>query len=171
MQRRGTLFKPLQLPCGLTLKNRIAKSAMSDCLGDGAGHPTAEQIKLYQRWAAGGMAVSIIGEVQLTGGYAENPGNLVLNEASDLHRFRDLARHGGGNGTKLWLQLGHAGALAYAPTSNPKGPSALDLPVCAARKCRWTKFVNYPRGLRGQPGWRGRPVLAVCKFTLRTDIC
>jgi len=32
------------------------------------------------------------------------------------------------NGTQLWLQLGHAGALAYAPISAPKGPSALDLP-------------------------------------------
>src|SRR5262245_21169147 len=98
MQDRGTLFEPLQLPCGLTLKNRIAKSAMSDCLGDGTGHPTAEQLRLYQRWAAGGMAVSIIGEVQLSGGYPENPGNLVLNEAADLHPFRELARRGGENG-------------------------------------------------------------------------
>ena len=65
--------------------------------------------------------------MQLTAGYAENPGNLVLNEASNLHRFRELAGHGGENGTKLWPQLGHAGALAYAPTSKPKGPSALDL--------------------------------------------
>jgi 2,4-dienoyl-CoA reductase-like NADH-dependent reductase (Old Yellow Enzyme family) len=128
MQDRGNLFEPLQLPCGLTLKNRIAKSAMSDSLGDGTGHPTAEQIRLYQRWAAGGIAVSIIGEVQLTGGYPENTGNLVLNEDSDLHRFSELARHGGENGTRLWLQLGHAGALAYAPAGNPKGPSALDLP-------------------------------------------
>lgn len=123
-----TLFEPLQLPCGLTLKNRIAKSAMSDSLGDGTGHPTAEQMRLYRRWAAGGVAISIIGEVQLTGGYAENPGNLVLNDASDIQRFRELARHGGENGTMLWLQLGHAGALAYAQTSHPKGPSALDLP-------------------------------------------
>lgn len=127
MQHAGTLFEPLQLPCGLILKNRIAKSAMSDSLGDGTGHPTAEQIRLYQRWAAGGLAISIIGEVQLSSGYAENPGNLVLSEASDLDRFRELARRGGENGTGLWLQLGHAGALAYAPTSNPKGPSALDL--------------------------------------------
>jgi 2,4-dienoyl-CoA reductase-like NADH-dependent reductase (Old Yellow Enzyme family) len=128
MQHRGTLFEPLQLPCGLTLNNRIAKSAMSDSLGDGTGHPTAEQVRLYQRWARGGVAASIIGEVQLTAGYAENPGNLVLNASSDLERFRELARSGGENGTKLWLQLGHAGALAYAPTSNPRGPSALDLP-------------------------------------------
>ncbi|OOG61836.1 oxidoreductase [Sinorhizobium sp. A49] len=126
--QRAPLFEPLQLPCGMTLSNRIAKSAMSDALGDGTGHPTAEQIRLYQRWAAGGLAVSIIGEVQLTAGYAENPGNLVFNEASDLERFRELARHGGENGTQLWLQLGHAGALAYVPTSNPKGPSGFNLP-------------------------------------------
>jgi len=128
MQQRGNLFDPLTLPCGLTLKNRIAKSAMSDSLGDGTGHPTTEQNRLYQRWANGGLAVSIIGEVQGTACYAEKPGNLVLNEMSDLDRFRELAQKGGENGTQLWLQLGHAGALAYTPTSAPKGPSALDLP-------------------------------------------
>ena len=112
MQQRGILFEPLKLPCGVILKNRIAKSAMSDCLGDGTGHPTAEQIRLYQRWAGGGLAISIIGEVQGTAGFAEKPGNLVLNEASDLERFRKLAERGGANGTQLWLQLGHAGALA-----------------------------------------------------------
>ena len=128
MQQRGILFAPLKLPCGITLKNRIAKSAMSDSLGDGTGHPTTEQIRLYQRWAGGGLAISIIGEVQGTAGFAEKPGNLVLNEASDLERFRKLAERGGANGTQLWLQLGHAGALAYAPTSAPKGPSAFDLP-------------------------------------------
>lgn len=128
MQRRGLLFKPLKLPCGVTLKNRIAKSAMSDSLGDGTGHPTAEQIRLYQRWAEGGVAVSIIGEVQGNADFAEKPGNLVLNENCNLEYFRELARQGSENGAKLWLQLGHAGALAYAPTSNPKGPSALNLP-------------------------------------------
>ncbi len=74
------------------------------------------------------MAVSIVGDVQGNADYAEKPGNLVLNEASDLGRFQDLAQQGGENGTKLWLQLGHAGALAYPPTSRPKGPSTLDLP-------------------------------------------
>jgi 2,4-dienoyl-CoA reductase-like NADH-dependent reductase (Old Yellow Enzyme family) len=128
MQQSEILFEPLKLPCGVILKNRIVKSAMSDSLGDGTGHPTAEQIRLYNRWAGGGLAVSIIGEVQGTAGYAEKPGNLVLSETSNLDCFRELARQGSENGTQLWLQLGHAGALAYAPTSNPKGPSALDLP-------------------------------------------
>lgn len=39
----GPLFSPLTLPCGLVLKNRIAKAAMSDSLGDGTGHPTEAQ--------------------------------------------------------------------------------------------------------------------------------
>ena len=133
MQQAESLFEPLTLPCGVSLKNRIAKSAMSDSLGDGTGHPTAEQIRLYRRWAAGGVALSIIGEVQGSPGYAEKPGNLVLNQTSDLVRFQELAQQGGVNGTQLWLQLGHAGALAYAPTSRPKGPSTLDLPVCGAQ--------------------------------------
>jgi 2,4-dienoyl-CoA reductase-like NADH-dependent reductase (Old Yellow Enzyme family) len=128
MQQVESLFEPLTLPCGVTLKNRIAKSAMSDSLGDGTGHPSTEQIRLYRRWAEGGLALSIIGEVQGTSGNAEKPGNLVLNQAADLDRFRDLAKQGRANNTQLWLQLGHVGALAYAPTSRPKGPSALDLP-------------------------------------------
>ena len=134
MQSPPHLFEPLRLPCGVALKNRIAKSAMSDSLGDGTGHPTEEQIRLYERWASGGVAVSIIGEVQGSPNFAEKPGNLVLNDLTNLERFRELARKGGENGTLLWPQLGHAGALAYTPTSYPKGPSALDVPGlrCAA---------------------------------------
>jgi len=59
----GRLFQPLQLPCGVVLKNRIAKSAMSDSLGDGCGGPSDAQVRLYERWGAGGLALSIIGEV------------------------------------------------------------------------------------------------------------
>jgi 2,4-dienoyl-CoA reductase-like NADH-dependent reductase (Old Yellow Enzyme family) len=34
---------------------------MSDSLGDGAGDSTEAQARLYERWAQGGTAVSIIG--------------------------------------------------------------------------------------------------------------
>ncbi|MEJ2029304.1 MAG: oxidoreductase, partial [Maritimibacter sp.] len=130
----AALFQPLTLPCGVILKNRIAKSAMSDSLGDGRGDPTDAQIRLYERWAEGGLAVSIIGEVQGNPHFAEKPGNLLLDPASDLDRFRALARAGATNGAQLWLQLGHAGAMAHPPISQPKGPSALDMPglTCAA---------------------------------------
>ncbi len=123
-----TLALPLELPCGQKLKNRIVKSAMSDSLGDGRGNPTQAQIRLYERWAAGGAAAMIIGEVQGASRFAEKPGNLVLREDSELLLFEELARRGSANGALLWLQLGHAGAMAYPPISTPKGPSKVEMP-------------------------------------------
>jgi 2,4-dienoyl-CoA reductase-like NADH-dependent reductase (Old Yellow Enzyme family) len=76
------------------------------------------------------------------------PGNLVLNQAADLDRFRDLAKQGRANNTRLWLQLGHAGALAYAPTSRPKGPSALDLPGLRCTEMTIDRSVACPPNLR-----------------------
>jgi 2,4-dienoyl-CoA reductase-like NADH-dependent reductase (Old Yellow Enzyme family) len=172
MQQRGMLFEPLELPCGIILKNRIAKSAMSDSLADGTGHPTDEQIRLYQRWAEGGMAVSIVGEVQGNSDYAEKPGNLVLNETSDLDRFRQLAQQGSENDTKLWLQLGHAGALAYPPTSTPKGPSALDLSGLRCAELTTDEIHQLPSGfaksarLARQAGFGGVQIHAAHGFLL-----
>lgn len=122
------LSQSLELPCGVVLKNRIAKSAMSDSLGDGCGNPTKAQNRLYERWAKGGLALSIIGEVQSTSNFAEKPGNLVLNADSEFSWFKALAQQGSVNNAHLWLQLGHAGAMADEPISTPKGPSALDIP-------------------------------------------
>lgn len=131
---KANIFQSLTLPCGAVLKNRIVKSAMSDSLGDGQGNPTEAQIRLYERWAKGGLAASIVGEVQGDPGYAEKPGNLVLAEGANRTRFKALAAAGACNGAHLWLQLGHAGAMAHPPISTPKGPSALDIPglSCAA---------------------------------------
>jgi len=121
------LFEPLVLPCGIVLKNRIGKAAMSDSLGDGAGRPTSAQGRLYERWAECGLALSIIGEVQGDPFAAEKPGNLVLNGESDLEAFAALARRGGDHGAQIWPQLGHAGAMAHPPIGRARGPSALDL--------------------------------------------
>ncbi|WP_114010598.1 NADH:flavin oxidoreductase/NADH oxidase family protein [Cohaesibacter intestini] len=172
MSQKLPLFEPFLLPCGVTLKNRIAKSAMSDSLGDGTGHPTKDQISLYQKWAEGGAALSIIGEVQGHPGFVEKPGNLVLNDKADLEPFRDLAKAGGAHGTQLWLQLGHAGALAYAPTSTPRGPSALDLPglQCAelskADICQIPEDFARTAELAKQTGFGGVQIHAAHGFLL-----
>lgn len=131
---QATLGQSFELPCGAVLKNRMIKSAMSDSLGDGRGSPTHEQIRLYERWAHGGAAALIIGEVQGNPHYAEKPGNLVLQNNIDPTLFRELAKRGSSNDTHLWMQLGHAGAMAHPPISTPKGPSEIDVPglTCAA---------------------------------------
>jgi len=127
------LSRPLALPCGAVLSNRLAKSAMSDSLGDGAGNPTPAQARLYERWAQGGLTLSIVGEVQSDPHALEKPGNLVLDTDCDLAEFSELTARATAGGAHLWAQLGHAGALAYPPLGRPLGPSALDLPglVCA----------------------------------------
>ena len=118
----------LILPSGAVLKNRLAKSPMSDSLGNGQGDPTPEQARLYEIWAQGGIALSIIGEVQINPGFAEKPGNLVLGPESDHQALKELTSRATVEGAHLWAQLGHAGALSYTPISHAKGPSPLDLP-------------------------------------------
>lgn len=121
-----------ELPCGAVLRNRLAKAAMSDELGDGCGRPTAAQAVLYGRWADGGAGLSIIGETQISPRYPENCANLVLDPLSSMDRFRALTRAATGDGAHLWAQLGHAGALAAPVGGAAKGPSALSAPGIAA---------------------------------------
>lgn len=139
------LFQPLQLPCGAVLKNRIVKSAMSDSLGDGCGNPTDAQARLYERWAEGGSAALIVGEVQGSPDFAEKPGNLVLRADSDQSLFEALALRGTANDAHLWLQLGHAGAMAYPPTSTPKGPSAITVPGLSCTALSLEEIRRLPR--------------------------
>lgn len=117
----------LRLPCGAILKNRLAKSPMSDSLGDGEGNPTEAQIRLYERWAEGEIGISFIGEVQIDPRFPEKPGNLVLGKQSSTKILKQLTSRATINGAHLWAQLGHAGALSHLPISKPKGPSALDI--------------------------------------------
>jgi 2,4-dienoyl-CoA reductase-like NADH-dependent reductase (Old Yellow Enzyme family) len=67
---------------------------MSDSLGDGSGNPTSAQIRLYERWAQGGVAISFIGEVQGDALFAEKPGNLVLSKSSEQELMQKLASAG-----------------------------------------------------------------------------
>lgn len=168
----ASLFRPLALPCGIVLKNRIAKSAMSDSLADGTGHPTATQTRLYERWAEGGLALSIIGEVQGNPRVAEKPGNLVLHPKADLKGFENLAKSGTTNDAQLWLQLGHAGAMAYPPTSDPSGPSAIDIPGLTCRELSRDEILSLPNefartaALAKQVGFGGVQIHAAHGFLL-----
>ena len=154
----GALFEPLALPCGVVLKNRIVKSAMSDSLGDGQGDPTEAQVRLYERWALGGVGAAIIGEVQGSPAFAEKPGNLVLHGLSRQPAFETLARRGSANGAQLWLQLGHAGGMAHPPISRPRGPSAIEMPdlSCAALTLEEVEDAQEARFRAGGPESRQR---------------
>ena len=95
----------LELPRGAILKNRLAKPPMSDSLADGEGNPTEVQIRLYQRWAEGGAALSIVGEVQGDSRYPEKPGNLVLGAHSNNQLLQLLTSRALDSGAHIWPQL------------------------------------------------------------------
>jgi len=125
---------PLALPCGATLKNRLAKGAMTEGLGDPLNRATEGHVRLYKRWAEGGAGMLLTGNVQVDRRYLERPGNVAIdgpqsNEA--IAALRAYARAGTENGTHLWMQISHAGRQTPASVNKePVGPSdkALEMP-------------------------------------------
>jgi 2,4-dienoyl-CoA reductase-like NADH-dependent reductase (Old Yellow Enzyme family) len=53
---------PLDLPCGATLSNCVAKAAMSEGLADSGNHSTPRLETLYQRWAGSGASLLLSGK-------------------------------------------------------------------------------------------------------------
>lgn len=70
---------------------------------------------------------------------------MVLNSDSDHPLFTELAAKGTSNGAQLWVQLGHAGAMAHPPISTPKGPSAIDIPGLTCEALTLEEIRNIPK--------------------------
>lgn len=74
------LQQPLELACGITIPNRIAKSAMSEQLADRHGSPTTDLQQLYAAWARGGAGLLITGNVMIDHRAFVEPRNVVLQD-------------------------------------------------------------------------------------------
>ena len=53
----SVLAKPLVLPSGLILPNRIVKAPMTENLADSRNQPTVRHERVYRRWAEGGAGM------------------------------------------------------------------------------------------------------------------
>ncbi|NWH08985.1 MAG: NADH:flavin oxidoreductase/NADH oxidase family protein [Alphaproteobacteria bacterium] len=142
----GFLSEPLRLPCGATLKNRIAKGAMTEGLADPHNRATARHQRLYRRWAEGGAGLLLTGNVQIDRRALERPGNVVIageQSADALAALRDFAKAGTVNGTHLFMQLSHAGRQTpKAINPHPPAPSAVKLGLPGGN-------FGVPRAMRG----------------------
>lgn len=128
MDARARLAAPLTLPCGAVLPNRLAKSAMSEALGDRACAPGEALVTLYRTWAAGGTGLLITGNVMIDRTSLGEAGNVVFDDDRALPAIRAWAEAATGNGTQAWVQLNHPGR--QAPRSlvpEPVAPSAVPL--------------------------------------------
>ncbi len=115
MTPQAVLAQSLALPNGIVIKNRLAKSAMSEALASRDGCPTDALAELYGEWARGGVGLCITGNVMIDRRALGEPGNVVIESERDLAALRRWAQSGTQGGTQLWMQLNHPGKQA------PKG--------------------------------------------------
>ncbi|MET8853560.1 NADH:flavin oxidoreductase/NADH oxidase family protein [Amycolatopsis sp. NPDC004625] len=118
------LAEPLKLRCGTVLPNRLAKSALSEQLGDRRNAPTRDLHELYRTWARGGAGVLVTGNVMVDPAALGEPRNVAA--AADPAGFRAWARAVEGTDAQLWVQLNHPGRQSPRYLSRePVAPSAV----------------------------------------------
>jgi 2,4-dienoyl-CoA reductase-like NADH-dependent reductase (Old Yellow Enzyme family) len=103
------LNQALTLPNGSVLRNRLAKAAMSETLGTYDNRPTQELVRLYRRWAASGLGLIVTGNVMVDRRALGEPGNVVIEDASDLAVLQQWAKAATDQGAAIWAQLNHPG--------------------------------------------------------------
>jgi 2,4-dienoyl-CoA reductase-like NADH-dependent reductase (Old Yellow Enzyme family) len=155
--------KPLTLPCGACLSNRLAKAAMTEGLADPQGRPTPELERLYAVWGGGGAGVLLSGNIQIDADHLERPGNVIIDRPADdammeaLRRWTAAAKQGG---AQFWAQISHAGRQTMKPINpHPKAPSAVKL--------------GLPGGQFGEPVALTEPEIAelIRRFAQASGVC
>lgn len=128
------LNQPLQLPCGVVLKNRLVKAAMTEGLADDNLHATERLNRLYRTWSHGGAAVLVTGNVHIDRHVLERPGNVAIDPAplqgdpDGMAELKAWAEAGTAAGNQLWMQISHAGRQSPRYVTNaPVAPSAVQL--------------------------------------------
>lgn len=124
-----SLSTPLTLASGVVVKNRLAKSAMTEGLADGYNRATPAHATLYRRWADGGLGLSITGNIQVCRHHLERPGNIALagpQEEAAMASLSALAAAAKSQGGAVFAQLSHAGRQTPVTVNpSPKAPSAV----------------------------------------------
>ncbi|MHA7871781.1 MAG: NADH:flavin oxidoreductase/NADH oxidase family protein [Hyphococcus sp.] len=125
------LEKPLPLPNGGSLRNRIAKAAMTEGLGDASNRATERHATIYRRWAEGGAGLLLTGNVMVDRRYLERPGNVAIDGPQSDEQLERLRRWSGAvreAGADIWMQISHAGRQSpKIVATEPVAPSAVAL--------------------------------------------
>jgi 2,4-dienoyl-CoA reductase-like NADH-dependent reductase (Old Yellow Enzyme family) len=138
--KRNFLNQPLRLPNGSVLRNRLAKAAMSEVLGTYDNHATKALVALYRRWAGSGIGLLITGNVMIDRRALGEPGNVVIEDESDLVMLQQWANAATEQGAAIWVQLNHPGK------QSPKGLNSTNLsPSAIPFRADMAGFFETPR--------------------------
>jgi len=108
-----SVFNPLTLPNGQTIKNRIVKASMEENMSDDYLQPSDSLINLYRAWAEGGTGLLLTGNVMVDRLAMTGPGGVVLDKTSNLEKFTRWSNAAKTNGCKVWIQINHPGRQVY----------------------------------------------------------
>lgn len=127
----GILNTPFTLPNGTVLKNRIAKSAMSENLANKDNSPSKEIIRAYKRWGEGGLGLNITGNVMVDSKALNAPGNIVIEDHKHVELLKlwasTVLKNSDGH---LWTQINHPGRQSTPGISKEIiAPSAVPLNI------------------------------------------
>lgn len=138
------LNNELTLPNGSVLKNRIAKSALSENIGSKNHAPTKTLIGLYKRWAKSEAGLIITGNIMVDSKALGEPRNVVVEDRSNLALLKEWADTMKNTGTHFWPQINHPGRQAMENINKDlMAPSAV--PVMALGRKKASKKI--PREL------------------------
>jgi 2,4-dienoyl-CoA reductase-like NADH-dependent reductase (Old Yellow Enzyme family) len=133
----------IELPCGATLPNRLAKSAMSENMTQPKFFPGEEFIHAYNAWLKGQTGLLISGNVMVDSRFLGEPNNVVIEKGLDnfLH-LKNWAKTAENFENHIWIQLNHPGKQTPKfLTPEPVAPSSIAL------KTPLDKMFNTPREL------------------------
>jgi len=130
----ASLNDPLDLPSGVRLRNRIAKAALSEALGDRDNAPDDRIVRLYRRWAQGGYGLLITGNIMVDRTHLGEPGNIVIEDDRALPQLLAWTKAAHDGGAAIFAQLNHPGRQSNLLNigHQPVAPSAVPLSLPGA---------------------------------------
>jgi len=139
---QNMLNQNIVLPCGATLKNRIAKSAMSENMATRDHKANHKFSTLYKKWSEGGIGLLMTGNVMVDKFALGEPANVVVQSTDDHTHLKSWAQSCVTNQTHVWVQINHPGKQSPKfLSSKPVAPSAIPL------KGSVGKMFHEPRAL------------------------
>jgi len=125
-----TLNSSLTLPNGTVIKNRIAKSALSENMSTKKHAPSKPLINAYNVWAQGNPGLLMTGNVMIDYKAIGEPRNVVVEDKRDIALLREWANTVKGTGVHLWPQINHPGRQALGKINNEVvAPSAIPVKI------------------------------------------
>ena len=143
------ITSPLTLPNGSILKNRIAKSAMSENFGTRHHAPSKGLINVYRVWAKGNPGLLITGNIMVDSLALGESRNVVVEDYKNFDLLKEWANSVEGTGAHIWPQINHPGRQAFSAINRQTvAPSALPLKMGNA-----SKMFKLPLALEEKDIW------------------